>query len=247
MKIHVLLSPQNVDELYFTGKTVVIIDVLRATTVVAHALKNGAKEIIPVGSIDFAMKISGNAHGGQTLLCGERNTKMIEGFNLGNSPAEYTSERVNTKSIIFFTTNGSKSVVKAKFADNLFTCSFNNLSAIAKHLAELNEDVEILCAGSNGMFCVEDTVCAGRLITELVGLKEDITITDAAKASVVLSKEFGVDLVNMLKDCEHGKRLVDNGFESDIEICGQLSNVDVVPVFLDGALKVLPKNMAEEK
>ena len=106
MLVNVLLSPNNVDELHFTGKTTVVIDVLRATSVIVEALNNGAKEVIPVGSIDFAMKISVNAHGGQTLLCGERNTKKIDGFDLGNSPQEFIKGIVYGKSVVLFTTNG---------------------------------------------------------------------------------------------------------------------------------------------
>nr|MDA3861126.1 2-phosphosulfolactate phosphatase [Melioribacteraceae bacterium] len=83
MKVNVIFSPRNVDDLYFTSKTTVVIDVLRATSVIIKALDVGAKKVIPVGSIDFAMKISGNSHGGQTLLCGERNTQIIDGFDLG--------------------------------------------------------------------------------------------------------------------------------------------------------------------
>lgn len=237
MKINVLLSPQNVDDLYFTGKTSVIIDVLRATSVIAKALNSGAKEIIPVGSIDFAMKISSNTHGSQSLLCGERNTKIIEGFNLGNSPEEYTEEKVKGKSIILFTTNGSKSIVKAKFSTNLLTCSFNNLKSVAEHLVKLGEDVEILCAGSNGLFCIEDTVCAGKLISEIQKINTDTEISDAAKASLVLSKEFGGDIPEMLKNCEHGKLLEENGFGIDIEICGNLNNINIVPVFDNGSIK----------
>ncbi|MFC2085553.1 2-phosphosulfolactate phosphatase, partial [Bacteroidota bacterium] len=191
MTLHVLLSPLNVEELYFTNKTTVVIDILRATSVIIKAFDSSAKEIIPVGSVDFAMKISGNR---QSLLCGERNTKMIEGFDLGNSPLEYSPQNVSGKSIILFTSNGSKAIVKAKFSENLFVCSFNNLSAVAEHLVKLNENVEILCAGSNGMFCIEDTVCAGRLVKEICNFKKDTILTDAAKASLILSKEFGPDI-----------------------------------------------------
>ena len=113
MKIRTLLSPLNVEELYFTKKTTVVIDVLRATTTIVTALHNGAKEIIPVSSIEFAMKISG---GGQMLLGGERNAEKIDGFTFGNSPLEYTEEAVKGKSIILFTTNGSKALVRAKFS-----------------------------------------------------------------------------------------------------------------------------------
>ena len=86
MKLNVFLSPVIVDELYFTGKTTVVIDVLRATSTIATAINNGAKEVVPVASVEFAVKVSGGMFGGLTLLGGERNTKKIEGFALGNSP-----------------------------------------------------------------------------------------------------------------------------------------------------------------
>lgn len=239
MKINVLLSPLNVDELYFKDKTTVVIDVLRATTTIVTALKNGAREVIPVNSVEFAMKVSNNAFGGQTLLGGERNTKKIDGFTFGNSPAEYVEEKVKGKSIILFTTNGSKAVVKAKFSEHLFMCSFNNISSIAAHLIELGKDVEILCSGFNGMFCIEDTVCAGKLLEEIRKNLADIEMSDAAKASVVLADNYGEDIYNILYNCEHGIKLRNNGFEEDISFCAELNNTDVIPAMNAGVVKLV--------
>lgn len=238
MKINVLLSPHNVDELYFTGKTVVVIDVLRASTVIVTAICNGAKEVIPVGSVEFGMKVSGNAFGGQTLIGGERNMHKIDGFNLGNSPLEYNSETITGKSIILYTTNGSKAIVKAKFAEDLFICCFNNLGSVAKHLVELNKDFEILCAGSDGMFNLEDTVCAGKLITEIETLNQDVELTDAAKASIVLSKSSGKNILKMLSECEHGKRLIDNEYGDDLKFAAQKDISQCVPYFDSGVIKI---------
>ncbi len=242
MKVNVLLSPNNVDELYFTSKTTVVIDVLRATSVIVQALNNGAKEIIPVGSIDFAMKISVNAHGGQTLLCGERNTKMIDGFDLGNSPQDYTKGLVHRKSIILFTTNGSKAIVKAKYSNKLLVASFNNLSVIAERLIDLGSDVEIVAAGSNGMFCIEDTICSGALIQTMKSLKEDIEITDAGWASLVLNDQFGSDIGKMLRESEHGKILIGNGFEEDLAFCSERDNMPIVPFYKGGEIKLFKKD-----
>lgn len=242
MKANVLLSPNNVDELYFTGKTTVVIDVLRATSVIVQALNSGAKEVIPVGSIDFAMKISVNAHGGQTLLCGERNTKMIDGFDLGNSPQNFAKGLVHGKSIILFTTNGSKAIVKAKYSDKLFVASFNNLNAIAEHLIDLAKDVEIVVAGSHGMFCIEDTICAGALIQTMKSLKEDIEISDAGWASLVLNDQFGSDIAKMLRESEHGKVLIENGFEEDISYCAQRDNMPIIPFYKGGEIKLFKKD-----
>ena len=237
MKIDIHYSSQHLDDLYFTGKTSVVIDVLRATTVIVSALKNGAREIIPVNTVDFAMKVSGNAFGGQTILGGERNTKKVEGFNLGNSPLEYTTEIVAGKSIILYTTNGSKAIVKAKFSENLFICCFHNLPFIANHLIALNKDVEIICAGTNGNFNLEDAICAGRLLSEIGKINENIEISDCGRASLVLNKSFGKNIVKMLKETEHGKLLIENGFADDIKECAQYGITDLIPYYISGSIK----------
>jgi len=239
MKINVLFSNLYLDELYFTGKTVVVIDVLRATSVIVTALANGAKEIIPVSTLDFAMKVSGDAFRSQTLLCGERNTKMVEGFNLGNSPLEYTPEVVTGKSIILYTTNGSKSIAKAKFAENLFIASFLNLKAIVKHLKKLKKDVDIVCAGTNGFFNMEDSICAGTIVSELKNLVEDLELSDSATASVTLSKFSAKSVINMMQKTEHGKLLIANGFAKDIEECAKMDIFNIIPYYVSGVLKKL--------
>ncbi len=234
MKIHVLLSPLNVEELYFTGKVTVVIDVLRATSVIVTAIKNGAKEITPIASIENAMKASGS----KVLLGGERNTNKIEGFDLGNSPSEYSKKNVDKKPIVFFTTNGSKAIVKAKFSKNLFICSFGNIKAVAEKLSNLSEDITILCAGSEGMFCLEDTVCSGKLIDEILKLNNTIEISDAGKASKVLSDTYSEDLHKMLTESEHGKKLISNAYEKDITFCSKLNTTSVVPSFISGVIKI---------
>jgi 2-phosphosulfolactate phosphatase len=248
MKINVHYSAQHLDELYFTGKTSVVIDVLRATTVIVTAVANGAKEVIPVSTVDFAMKVSGNAFSGQTLLCGERNTKKIEGFVLGNSPLEFTQEVVNGKSIILYTTNGSKALVKAKFSENLFVACFHNLPAIAKHLVFLNKDVEIICSGTNGNFSLEDAVCAGKLVSEILNLNEDTELTDSSRASNIIAKSSGKNIFKMLKETEHGKLLIENGFSADIKECSLYGVKEVIPYFVSGSIKKLdiPENNSEK-
>ena len=238
MKINVILSQTQVDELYFSGKTTVVIDILRATSTIVEALNNGAKEVIPVSSFEFAMKASGSFFGGNIILGGERNTKKIEGFALGNSPLEYTQKTVQGKTIILYTTNGTKAVVKAKFSETLVLCAFTNLSAVANFLFNSEKDVEILCAGKNGGFCIEDTICAGMLISEVLKMGKQTVLNDAAKVSVFLSKSYNNDLVKILTECEHGKLLVENGFEKDIDHCSKVGSIDLVPIFREGTIKV---------
>lgn len=244
MKINALLSPLFADDLFFTGKTTIVIDALRATTTIITALNNGAREIIPVGSIEFAMKVSGDAFGGQTLLGGERNTKKIEGFNLGNSPLEYTREAIGGKSVILFTTNGSKAIVKAKYSELLLICAFSNIPTIAKYILKLNKDVEILCSGKNNNFSLEDSVCAGKLISEIRKLNKKIELTDPAKSCFILSELYSKNILKMLKECEHGKLLLENGFQEDLDYCAQIGNIESIPYYINGILKLL--NLPEE-
>ncbi|HVO75329.1 MAG TPA: 2-phosphosulfolactate phosphatase [Ignavibacteriaceae bacterium] len=241
MKINVLFNHNNADELYFTKKTTVVIDVLRASSTVVNAIQNEAKEIIPVTTVEFAVKVSGGMFGGQTLVGGERNTKKVEGFALGNSPLEYVRDIVGGKTIILYTTNGSKSIVKAKFSENLFVCSFLNLAAIVNHLNDLNKDFEILCAGKANTFSLEDTVCAGRLITELEKLREDLELTDSARGSIAMNKVFGKNLLKMLRESDHGKILIENGFEDDLKFCSKLNYSHIIPYFTGNAIKLYEK------
>jgi len=239
MKLDVLFSPVQADELFFTGKTTVVIDVLRASSTIITALTNGAKEVVPVGTVEFAVKVSGGIFGGQTLLGGERNTKKIEGFALGNSPSEYTKEIVSGKTIVFYSTNGSRAIVKAKYSANLFVCSFNNLNELAKHLKKLNVDVIILCSGNNNLFNLEDSVCAGMLINELVTVDKKIELTDSSIAAISLYKSFGKNIFKMLSEADHGRLLIDNGFKDDLIACAELNNTEVIPHYSGNVLKEL--------
>lgn len=239
MKVNVLLSPIAADELYFTGKTSVVIDVLRASSTIITALANGAKEIVPVGTIEFAVKVSGGMFGGQTLLGGERNTKKIEGFALGNSPLEYEQKVVNGKSIVFYTTNGTKALTKAKFSENLVVCSFLNLSAVARYLVSLNKNVEIICAGRNNFFSLEDSICAGNLISEIISLNHNVEINDSVAAALALNDKYGKDILKMLRDSDHGKILLENGFEEDINFCSQLNVYEIIPSYSNGVLRLI--------
>lgn len=239
MKLDVLFSPVQTDELFFTGKTTVVIDVLRASTTIITALANGAKEVVPVGTIEFAVKISGGIFGGQTLLGGERNTKKIEGFALGNSPLEYKSETVSGKTIVFYSTNGSRAIVKAKYSANLFVCSFNNMRTLSKHLKNLNEDVVILCSGNNNFFSLEDSVCAGNLINELTAVRKKVILSDSSICALTLFNSFGKNIVKMMYESEHGQLLVKNGFEEDLKVCAEKNNTDMIPFYTENALRAL--------
>jgi len=242
MKIDLSFTSSSLEELQLRSKNIVVIDVLRASTTVTVALANGAREVIPVGSIESAVKISGPLFGEMTLRGGERNGRMIEGFNLGNSPPEYTEATVRGKSIIYCTTNGSVAMFKSRFARSLIIGSFVNLGAVAKYLGEKNEDFMILCAGrlnTIGQFSLEDAVCAGMMIQRLgsdgaVALE----LTDASRAAVALYKSYGRSLLKLLKTCEHGQFLTEIGFGEDLKVCAAVDSVPVLPQLSGTVIKL---------
>jgi 2-phosphosulfolactate phosphatase len=238
MHIDLLFTPVATNELYFRDKNVVVIDVLRASTSIVTALKNGAREVIPVESVENAVKVSGSLFGDVVLRCGEREGKTIPGFNLGNSPDEYTIDAVQNKSLIFTSTNGSLAMVKAKFARQIIIAAFVNMSTVVDHLTSLNEDFVILCAGREHLFCIEDAVCGGMIIHNIEKNNIEIQGTDAAVAARVLYKNFNRSIHKMLRNSEHGQYLISIGFESDLKACAAVDSVPVLPVYEKGVIKL---------
>ncbi len=243
MRIDVLFTPDAIDELNFRDKNVVVIDVLRASTTIVTALANGAKEIIPVSSVESAMKISGNLFGDVILLGGERNGKLIEGFNLSNSPQEYTEEIVKNKSIIFSTTNGSQALVKSRYAKILVVACFVNVSRVVEFLREINADLSIICAGKQGAFSLEDAVCTGMIIHKLREAgTENLSFSDSALASLTLYKNYDKNILNMIKKSEHGRYLSEIGYGDDLKICAGIDTCAVLPIQAGNIIKLRKEN-----
>ena len=238
IKVEVRFTASQSDEMSLKDKNVVVIDVLRACTTVAAALANGAKEIIPVNSIESVVKISGNLFGDVTLRAGERGGKRIEGFNLGNSPREYEESIVKGKSIIFITTNGTPAIVKGRHSKNLVLGSFVNLSRVVEFLGSLDGDAVIVCSGHDGRFCIEDAVCAGRMVGRIQETFPGKVVTDdAGAAAVALDKNVGKGLLKMLRNSEHGQYLSDLGFADDLKICSGVDTIPVLPILAGSVLR----------
>jgi 2-phosphosulfolactate phosphatase len=242
MKIDLSFNAGQFDELQLREKNVIVLDVLRASSTVTVALNNGAREIIPVASIESAVKISGSLFGEVTLRGGERNGKTIEGFNLGNSPLEYSETAVKGKSIIYCTTNGSVAMAKSRYARTLAVGSFINLTATTDFIRNENKDFLFICAGranTIGNFSLEDAVCAGMMIQNLLKAESlEVELSDSAKAAHALSKTFGRSILKMLKTSEHGKYLIEIGFAEDLKICAQVDSVPVLPILTGTVIKL---------
>ncbi len=239
LKISLYFSHEYVDsELELQDKNVVVIDVLRTSTTMVTGLANGAKEIIPTDSIASAGMIGRNSEG-QALLCGEKNGKIIQGFNLGNSISEYSEENVKGKILVFNSTNGTPSLMKSKFAKNCAVLGFVNMERVVSYLLEMKEDFIILCAGKDGEFSLEDTVCAGMLVSILLSKAPPgaYVLTDSSLGASRLYSAYKYDLLKMLYDSEHGQYLVSQGFESDLAECAKVDLYNLLPLLRSGVVK----------
>jgi 2-phosphosulfolactate phosphatase len=241
LKINLYFTHKHVEsELSLKGKNVVVIDVLRTSTTMAIGLANGAKEIIPTEDVATAGLIGRNSMG-QALLCGERNGRIIEGFNLGNSVNEYSKDIVNGKTLIFSSTNGTPALMKAKFAKNCVILSFANMQRVVDYLLHLREDFIILCAGKTGEFSIEDTVCAGMLLhrfTKKMG-RNEFELGDSALGAMKLYTAYQKDIEGMLNESEQGKFLSSIGFSEDLRECAKVDVCNCLPVLRNGLIKLL--------
>ena len=230
------LIPRDLSQDKLPDKNVVVIDVLRATTTLVTALENGAESVIPVATPEEALEKKPSSSTEHVLLCGERGGIKCPGFDLGNSPREYTSDRVAGKRIIFTSTNGSRMMLMAKPARRIFLGAFINGRACAGRLADSGRDCLIACAGDNGRFSLEDAVCAGMIIEFLRESAPSIALDDEAIAAEILYKAYAGDIPALLKNTVHGRRLAAIGFEEDLEFCAAENATDALPVLMNGEL-----------
>ncbi len=238
INIEVHFTPGSIDEESVTGKNVVVIDVLRSASSIVVALTNGAREIIPVGDMESGYKVFSNLTREVTLRCGERNGKMIQGFDLGNSPLTYTEEKVKGKSIVMLTTNGTAAIVKARYAKNLLVASFLNLTSVVNLIRGWESDILIICSGQDNRFSLEDTICAGKIVAELTKDNEQYLLDDSGRVAMWLEKTQGGNIMKMMKNSDHGKHLVEIGFEEDLKFCANLDSIPAVPVLTSGVVKL---------
>lgn len=244
--VDLFFSPAEVtEERLRVYRIVVVIDVLRTATSVCVALSNGARGIIPVSSISAATALASQLARDDILLCGEREGKLIDGFHMGNSPYDYSRERVRGKTLIFGSTNGTPAIVKASGAGSVFLCGFINLPEILEAILKEKEmfPLAILCAGKQNRFSVEDAVCGGQLVEMLCQrLGNEPILNDAGRISRLIARDYGNDILTMLHGSDHGRYLVSIGMEGDLPHCAAVGVLPVVPVLIDGKLMNLNKS-----
>ncbi len=235
MRVRVRFTVPEVDPAELGGATAVVIDVLRATSTVTAALAAGARGIYPVASTEEALRLVQSLGRDDTLLCGERKGARIEGYDLGNSPGEFTPELVDGKRVVMDTTNGTPALLAVAEADRVVATCFANIAATAAALHDA-ADVLVVCAGSEDAFALEDAVCAGALVSALGGPGRH-AFDDGARAAYVLASRWRVD-PEFLAGTSAGQGLIGLGLEADVRWCAQRDVVDLVPEMRDRVVVV---------
>jgi 2-phosphosulfolactate phosphatase len=227
--IDVCLTPALIPFYNVEEYIVVVIDIFRATSSICYGIENGAEAIIPVSEVEecAAYRQSGFNY----LLAAERDGQVVEGFDFGNSPFSYTSEKVSGKTVVLTTTNGTHALHLSRRAKKVVIGSFLNLTALCNWLKTQHENILLVCAGWKNNFNLEDTLFAGAVIEQLKG--EGFVLDDPALAANDLFQLGKNDIGHYLSKTSHGERLKKLGIERDIAFCLQIDITTTIPV-LDG-------------
>lgn len=234
--LHTCLSPALLHLYDLNDAVVVVIDVFRATSTIAAALYNGAEVVVPVDTVAKAIQISKDING---VAAGERDGKIADGLQYGNSPMEYTRDFIGGRKLVLTTTNGTKLLYMAleNGAADIVTGSFPNLSAVCDYLLQQNKNVVLACAGWKDRFNMEDTLFAGAVIHQVSNV---FTIhCDSSATAAHLYNQMKNDLIGNAQSFTHYHRLVERfGLIEDIRFCLTPDAANVLPVYENGVLKI---------
>jgi len=233
--LHTSLSPALVHLYDISNSIIVIIDVLRATSTIATALYNGARFVIPVDSVSRCIELGKQIDG---ITAGERDGKVAEGLEYGNSPFEYPRNFIEGKTLVLTTTNGTRLLHMAleKGAKEIITGSFSNLSAVCDHVVELKRNVILGCAAWKDRVNMEDALFAGAVISKV---RKHFEINcDSSHIAEAMYEKGKRDLFAFLKNnnASHYHRLMNFGLEKDIRYCLAPDEANVLPIYSDGKL-----------
>ena len=214
-------------------KLVLVVDILRATSVISTAFHYGISELIPVSSVEQAKQYM-NKEG--YIVAAERNAEPIEGIPLGNSPFQYMNDDVNNKRLVLTTTNGTKSI-KLASKHEVISASFVNQDAVYDFIMKSKKDVIVLCSGWKGLVNMEDSIFAGILSDKLLKTNEFQSQCDSVLASVAIQRDAGNDLFSYLEDSAHRNRLKHLNMEADTKFClNPTFRSSIIPILKNGKL-----------
>lgn len=230
--IHVHLTPCQIPPNALNGALVVVADVLRTTTTMLHALAAGTASILPFACPDAARSMKTD-HDNRMLLAGEKDGKPLVGFDLGNSPGDFNSKTCKGATIVMATTNGTKAIHASMDARRVLLGAFVNFSAVCEQIDGETGAVHIVCSGTCGRPCHEDTLFAGALVDHL-SEADNVALDDSARLAWDCFENNGQILAGALEICESGERLRNLGFAADIKAAAQIDRLTVAAeVFRD--------------
>jgi 2-phosphosulfolactate phosphatase len=231
-KIETCFSPALYERDRHIGEFVVIIDILRASSAICTAFANGAESIIPVATVAEAKEYKQKGF----LVAAERDGYVLEFADFGNSPFNFTKEKVGGKTIVYSTTNGTGLIHKAEGAGKIAVGSFLNITALIEMIVGYDKDVVLFCAGWKNRFSLEDTLCAGAFAERLLESGRFSTICDSTFAAIDLWKQAKVDLWGYIQKAAQRSRLREKGLDDCIQFCLEQDFTDRIPYFKDGVL-----------
>jgi 2-phosphosulfolactate phosphatase len=231
VSVHLLPRTEPVD---FGPATVVIIDVLRASTTIVTALAHGARAVIPVEDVATARKLAHEMNGAGVLLGGERGGELIEGFDLDNSPCNYTRQMVDGKHVIFTTSHGTRAIAWSAAAPRVLIASFANLSSVVRSLANTGDDVHLVCSGTDHHPSIEDSLCASEIAGRIWQRTGTPTWRDDTALMLLELYHRGVgrdesERLSLLASGRGGQRLTRLGMDRDIAYAARMDRFDMVP------------------
>ncbi len=237
MPIDVVLCPADLARQEVAGRTVFVIDILRATTTISAALYHGAAAVVPCASVDAALRVARDL-GPVALLAGEHAGMPIPGFDLGNSPGEMRPRTVGGRIVVLQTTNGTRAILAVANGAEVFLLAAVNFSvtvARARIALERTGDLVVVCAGRDGSFGLDDAYAAGRFLRAvLAGPVRGRHLSDAALATVQLARHHGNRWERLLRQSAAGHQLIGLGFGEDIRRSARQDAFPVVATLRDG-------------
>jgi 2-phosphosulfolactate phosphatase len=254
LRVHYLPSHVRAEDL--ARSTVVVIDVLRATSTISQALASGAQEVVPFLEIEAAKAAAEIEARASIVLGGERGGKRIDGFDLGNSPCEYTPEAVGGRRVFITTTNGTRAMHHARHAARVILGSFLNLSAVAASIK--NEPrLSILCASTDGGETEEDILAAGAIVQQLCASSETKWQPDDAASTANVTwiklhanakaarRSTSAELAFNLRGTLGGRNLIAIGLDQDLVDCAQIDRLSIVPELDVRAWRITAKAISD--
>lgn len=229
-KVEVCFTPEDYNLYKKPEQTVVVIDVLRATSVICTALNFGIEKVITVEQVEDAKKFEGD----NNIIAGERNGEKVDGFELGNSPLAFIDGKYKGKTLILTTTNGTRAVNTAKDCKELLIASLLNAEAVCLHLAKSTNDVLLLCSGWKGKTNLEDSICAGYIADALKSSKLFTSEEDSTLISETLFVAARNNPLGFMRGSSHRQRLLKLGLSDDIKYCLRSNEQKVIPIYKSG-------------